>query len=51
MLGFLTLIMPFLGFPRNWKDFFYFAAGLAIAILSYLIQRNETHEDTSENGL
>ena len=34
-LGLFVAILPFLGFPDSWDKFFYLAAGLAIAYLSF----------------
>ena len=43
VLGFLTALVPFSGFPIAWKNSFYILFGLAVAVLSVLIRR-ELHE-------
>ena len=40
-IGIITALIPFLGIPSSWKYFFTFALGLAIAIISTLLRRNE----------
>lgn len=35
-LGFLTIAIQFLGFPRAWDDMFYVAIGLLVMAFSYL---------------
>ena len=42
-LGVLIAVMQFLGFSSSVKNYFYFLAGLGVAILSVLI-RGELHE-------
>jgi hypothetical protein len=34
ILGFLVLIMPFLGFPNDWENIIYFVLGFLIFVLS-----------------
>ncbi len=36
LLGFVAVILPFLGFPRAWDDVFYVALGLLVMAFSYL---------------
>ncbi|MBI5134457.1 MAG: hypothetical protein HZA81_03690 [Candidatus Taylorbacteria bacterium] len=36
LLGFVVLILQFLGFPRAWDDVFYIALGLLVMAFSYL---------------
>jgi uncharacterized membrane protein len=43
VLGLLTALIPFSGFPAEWKETFYILFGLAVAGLSILIRR-ELHE-------
>lgn len=43
VLGFLVALIPFSGFPIDWKNTFYILFGLAITVLSVLIRR-ELHE-------
>jgi hypothetical protein len=43
VLGILVVLMPFSGFPFEWKNATYIICGLAIIILSLLI-RKELHE-------
>lgn len=42
-LGFLVAIIPFMGIPKDWKDIFYIACGIAVISLSIMIRR-ELHE-------
>ncbi len=41
--GILIALIPFSGFPRDFKDFLYVVFGLSVTVLSYLI-RKELHE-------
>ncbi len=41
ILGIFTALMPFLGFPAIWKNFFYFVFGISISTLSFLIARHK----------
>lgn len=41
ILGILVALMPFLGFPTSWKNFFYFVFGLGVATLSFLMARHK----------
>ncbi len=43
MLGIVTALVPFSGFPLGWKNFLYVASGVVIAVFSALI-RKELHE-------
>jgi hypothetical protein len=43
VLGILVVLMPFSGFPFEWKNFIYIVCGATIIILSLLI-RKELHE-------
>lgn len=36
-LGFFIALLPVLGFPRAWEDFFQVAAGLTIVLFSVLL--------------
>lgn len=36
-IGFLLVLLPILGFPPNWDEFFMVASGLLIVLLSVLI--------------
>ena len=36
-LGFLIAVLPFLGFPHSWNNFFQIVFGLSIVLLSVLI--------------
>ena len=50
-LGLWTAIMPFLGFPGTWKDFFLLATGLVITLLAFFIRREEEMSlQASEKG-
>jgi hypothetical protein len=42
-LGVLVILVPFSGFPLEWKNFLYVASGIVIAGFSVLI-RKELHE-------
>jgi hypothetical protein len=41
ILGILTALMPFLGFPTSWKNVFYFIFGISISTMSFLIARHK----------
>ena len=41
-LGIITVLIPFLGVPRTWKDVLIIIAGIVIAVLSYLVHREQT---------
>ena len=41
ILGILVALMPFFGFPSIYENGFYVIAGLAIAVLSFLVARHK----------
>jgi len=43
ILGLLIALMPFLGFPGAWENWFFICAGLLIALLGYLLRRDIVH--------
>ncbi|PIT90953.1 hypothetical protein COU17_03305 [Candidatus Kaiserbacteria bacterium CG10_big_fil_rev_8_21_14_0_10_49_17] len=43
VLGLLVALMPFLGFPGAWENWFFLGAGLGVAILGYLLRRDIVH--------
>lgn len=58
-IGFLVLIMPFLGFPDSWKSVIYFILGLLLIIFgvlryerSRMRKKNmeQTHQKTFEES-
>ncbi len=57
MLGILVLSLPFLGFPKDMKDFLYVLSGILIIFSSKLIAKKDVQltqykkkkEDFSEN--
>jgi hypothetical protein len=36
IIGLWVIILPFLGFPNNWRTVLFFITGLAIMYLAYL---------------
>lgn len=36
-IGFILLLMPFLGFPTSWENFISFAGGLSLIVLSFSV--------------
>jgi len=40
VLSILIALLPFLGFPQSWDNFFYVVFGLIIAGLAYLLRKN-----------
>ena len=36
IIGIWVMILPFLGFPNNWRKVFFLITGLAIMYLAYL---------------
>ncbi len=57
ILGILVFAIPFLGFPEDWKKFFYALAGITISLVAVLlrgavIQRGErAGEKTADSFL
>lgn len=41
ILGLWTAILPYLGFPNNWKKVFFLVTGSTIAYLAYLLYREK----------
>ena len=39
MLGILTALMPYSGFPSSWRTGFFLLAGISIAILGYQMDK------------
>ena len=39
-LGVLVILLPFLGFPQSWDNFFYVISGLVIVSMAYLLKVN-----------
>jgi membrane protein implicated in regulation of membrane protease activity len=37
VIGVVSMMMPFLGFPSSWEDFFSFAIGLVLVALSFSV--------------
>jgi len=37
ILGIITAIMPFLGFPNSWRKLFFVLLGLSISYFAYLL--------------
>lgn len=48
ILAVILALMPFLGFPSSWKDFFYVITGLLIIMLSLMKKRTELKKNSSE---
>jgi len=41
ILGLWTAILPFLGFPNNWKKVLFFLTGGLVAYLAFLLYREK----------
>jgi hypothetical protein len=37
LIGLWVMILPFLGFPNNWRRILFFITGLALIYLAYLL--------------
>lgn len=49
ILGLLTALMPFLGFPRRFESFILIIVGLTIAVLAFIIRGEALfHNSNSE---
>ena len=35
ILGLLIILIPYLGFPLSWSNFFFVVSGIIIAVLSF----------------
>ncbi len=54
IIGLWIMVLPFLGFPSNWRKVLFFATGVAIIYLAYLfylevkarLAKNEEHNKT-----
>lgn len=54
IIGIWVMILPFLGFPNNWRKAFFLITGLAIMYLAYLfylevrnrLSKDENHSKT-----
>lgn len=39
VIGFLVLIVPYLGVPEDWKLYFFIVAGTALMFIGYSLRR------------
>ena len=40
-LGFIVIVIQFLGFPQSWKDVFYLLVGLLVITFGYLSEKEK----------
>lgn len=50
VLGFFVMALPYLGFTRGVKNFLSIVAGLCIVGLSFMLARQNAHEDAYSEG-
>ena len=41
LLGILVIILPYLGFPNNWRKFLFFVFGAIIIYIAYMYRREK----------
>ncbi|MBI5138644.1 MAG: hypothetical protein HZA95_02505 [Candidatus Vogelbacteria bacterium] len=51
LLGFIVLLMPFMGFPTKVSNWIYFISGLIIVILSYVVGRGLSYAYSAPAGV
>lgn len=39
LLGFLLIIVPYLGIPEDWKQYFLVGAGVVLMLVGYMLRR------------
>lgn len=49
-LGFLVIIIQFLGFPQSMRDVFYIIVGISIIVLSYLCKHDGGKKSVDVGG-
>ena len=49
-LGVLVVLLPFLGFPQSWDNFFYVVSGLVIIGMAYLLKVNGKQKTSSDES-
>ncbi len=51
LIGILLVVVPYLGIPMLWKQYFTVGAGVALILFGYAIRRAQYYADiSSENG-
>jgi hypothetical protein len=50
ILSALIVLMPFLGFPQSWDNFFFVVFGLVIFTLTYLSKKGQSLFKKKENN-
>jgi uncharacterized membrane protein len=50
-LGFLVIIIPALGFPREWKDTFHVITGILVVAFGYLAGKERRDAKTEQQKM
>lgn len=49
IIGIIVMILPFLGFPNNWRKIFFVIIGFALVYLSYLFYKQVKARQPNNN--
>lgn len=50
VLGFIIFLMPFLGIPRDSKEYFYGGAGIFLMLIGFALRRSAFFRSITEEG-
>ena len=50
LLGILVIILPYFGFPNNWRKFLFFVFGAIIIYIAYMYRREKKIREAKSNS-